>query len=249
MITRQLKGFIVCLSVLFAACQSPSQPSRSFPSDSIALTGVISQGGHEYYFSPCDSHQQWLLELPTSHWQSHFRSPQAQPGAFYVQGYLKASSVVSQSDITLVATQLTPIHSTASPSMPCHASTRFRAKDEPLVGHYQTQVKPGEHTYITLALRADHSAQEQYFHVDSERPSTEQTDTRPSFILHNRGFWQRLSANKVEVVMTLIQDQRAVLRRVYHTHNGVLTTQTESINHQEFAIHPALIFYPTREPQ
>lgn len=265
MITRKLRGFIVCLTAVLSACQSPSGAKHASRPTSIELTGVISQGGLQSYFSPCSNHQQWRLDTLTPALQAQLRPSSNQPWLFKVQGYLTASSPVSQSEITLVATHLTPIQSVATLQTPCPSSAPLNPQDsglqnsglhnQELVGHYQTQ--PVNHTVITLVLHADHRAQEYYSqtpytHARPDRTieptsmasTTHQSLNQRGLILSNRGFWQRLSADKVEVVMTLVQNQRITLRRVYRYRDGILTAQQESIHNQAFEIKSGLTFYP-----
>ncbi len=260
MITRKLRGFIVCLTAVLSACQSPSGHKHAVRPASVELTGVISQGGLQSYFSPCSNHQQWRLDTLTPALQAQLRSSSNQPWLFKVRGYLTASNPVSQSEITLVAMHLTPIQSVATLQTPCPSSTPLSPQDQgpqnqELVGHYQTQ--PINHTVITLVLHADHRAQEYYTqtpyahaHPGSTVEPTSMANTanqilnQRGLILSNRGFWQRLSADKVEVVMTLVQNQRITLRRVYRYRDGILTAQQESIHNQAFEIKSGLTFYP-----
>lgn len=86
------------------------------------------------------------------------------------------------------------------------------------IGEYRAQDARSQHLSIRLELRDDHSAVTSYDYSDGS----------PSMI--EKGFWQPLNDDQVQVTMTRIQSQYLVSERIFTRSGDKITTQQEKVN-------------------
>lgn len=106
------------------------------------------------------------------------------------------------------------------------------------VGRYGAQSTESNGFSITLALKSDHTAVTQYQYDNGDPTLTE------------RGFWQQLNANQIQVVMMQHQGMRLVSERIFTLNHHGLHTNNEKVSGRIYPIvDGGLTLFPLTKPE
>ncbi|MCE0493548.1 hypothetical protein [Vibrio salinus] len=219
----------LCACLLMQSCSSPAQKYQHLVASSQPVSyfnGHLILGAQTQLFSPCDSQIQYQIYFSQAQLKRilpRIRHP-------YDELYVELTGNLIPPSLSGYNADYRAILKTAQINRIQEARKRCYPIPENVsqkwVGHYSAQSTKSD-MVTTLELHPDHSARTTYHHSShNELPVVE------------KGYWQALGTNKVQVVMTLYQQQFLITERVFTKKENTLFADKEKIGQKEYTIAP-----------
>ncbi|MGC9421297.1 COG3650 family protein [Vibrio sp.] len=195
-------------------CQHPTNPTRAFGTEPFWSVQFSAQG---LEFQPLGSDKQ-LLTIQSSQLSASRRIYQFEQGALTLE---QTTCTDSMSD-NLYSWRST-LTLKGETYQGCAVLSNLDTTQE-WVGTYFASATEQQGFGVTLELNPDHSATTRYRYLNGERELVE------------KGFWQQLNPDQIQVVMTLHQQQYLLSERVFSRRGYQLHADKEKIGNVVYPI-------------
>ncbi len=195
-------------------CQHPTRPTRAFGNEPFWSIQFSPQG---LEFQPFGGNKQ-VLAIQSSQLSANRRTYQ------FEQGHLKLEKKSCTDGMSQnVYSWRSTLTLNDETYQGCAVLSNLDTTQE-WVGTYFASATEQQGFGVTLELNPDHSATTRYRYLNHERELVE------------KGFWQQLNPNQVQVVMTLHQQQYLLSERVFTRHGYQLHADKEKVGNVVYPI-------------
>ncbi|PMH45479.1 hypothetical protein BCU68_10160 [Vibrio sp. 10N.286.49.B3] len=212
------------------------EPSSHIKAPTFIMRGTSVIGTQARTLTPCGSNQAFFLELTPEQIQHAMTLSQRPNQTLYteVSGYLSTPSQTGY-DADYRAKFVVESINTLSADESKHCTTvPSQAFNQAWTGEYQAQSTQSFGFSINLTLNPDHSAVTEYHYANPAENTVE------------RGYWQALNHDQVQVVMTRHQQQYLVAERIFTREGNQLNADKEKVGNVVYPIaNGGLTLFPT----